>query len=390
MVDLWRNFLGYRICHVPWCRNLFHMSQPNYNFGLKCYFVREEINKALNKLHADIERLFQFHRQGPFKHSFKAFDVVNWPNFPSSEIERLVKDGHRLGLELLPLWERAQYFQNELKGELEAELFWIRHKASLESDDSDLESLAVSFFENPEQVHESDYRLLIETMDAKHGDNPLGVRSFVRNFSDSAKPEQKQEVKEFFEKFHLDWVATPGNRDYEEVEPRKIDREATQRIFPDAPVWNVGFTLNQACIDSYLAALRQLALYLNTKASTRGEIDVAKPNELVATLEDAIEFYVLTSGSDPSDYREEIDKLKKRLGGNTKNGFLKNFVILGRFKPVQTFERDGEHRAQNAFCAFALFEKMLASDFLEENERRAFLADMNRRSLTRINLNTKE
>ena len=400
MVDLWRNFFGYRISHFARSQ-IFTMSQPNYKFGLKCIYVRQEINLELNQFARRIETLLKFHSEFAYQDRFKAFDVVHWSQIPISQLKLLEDYGHPWGQKLFNLCREVNEFHYSLKRELEEEIFWVNTIESFDSKISpkrdELEKLVRELFSTPGYVLESTSEALLHFMsDRLQCQTPKLVFGQGNRFA--------SQVMSLLDRFFAparsialaDLSKTLGelfesNRDelktaFEGIKKGSQNvsfasefatQNANARAEVHAKHGNEGFTVNEYNVNGYINSLKLLGAYLEFISSELREIDITREEDrfLITVQEAADYFYSLGVAGEDDGKEAGVQAERKKMQGNSKRGLLAGLRSPKEILPVLSFAPKKGPRPQKGYCVYELFEKLCPA-FFKKSERDDFLQNM--------------
>ena len=379
------------------------MSQPNYEFGLKCRYVRQEINVELNRFARQVETLVRFHEPPRYQHRFKAFDIVHWPHFPVPQLDLLIKHDHPWGVKLFQKYEAVNAVHHLLKRELESEIYWTvtinRFDSGEASNLEELEGLVRTLFgtsayvshsaletildfmcenlscEVPECTfgRESEYSSrVIEILDRFFkGGNSSAVSGMSRTL-DAVFDSHRQKLKREFDALKADARSAVKHK----CEFASQNIEARIHLGLDAR-GNEGFTVNQHNEYEYVSSLKLLWGFLETISNSSGEIDVLREeDEFLITVHEAADYFDTLGHAEFDKKKEErVAKERSNMQGNSRRGKLAGLDSVKQILPVLTFTPEKTPRPQNGYCVYEVFEK-LCPDFFEKLQRDHFLRDM--------------
>ncbi len=417
------------------------MSQPNYEFGLKCLFARREINARLNEFHIQVSRLVDFHSKGPYELSFKSFDVISWPGLKHVGKPALLlkESGHPAGKQLVRLLSKADECHYRLCQDFEDEVSFIKTFELFEKlwQADELKDLVEEILKNTEIIHSADYEALVELIandsrmsiakrqvepfdqiriqdtSREHPENENAADRFIRDNAPKLKQILKsilsdspltiapridntvkqpstvpsaafrEIIKELAKKVpsHPFTLLVDGDRD----KRIQANRKAAAEVGYSHRVRNDGYSLSKHSIRNYLEALRSLNALMETLKSQNDKIDIARPeDELLITARDVAEFIASKIGGVHNpDFHEDVEKILKTLQSNVKRGILSSLKIRGKVAPAKE-SREIQQRKQNGFYITDFLEILVLTKQIDDAECEQFLKEMNGRALDRF------
>lgn len=394
------------------------MSGPNYQFGLKCIFVRREVNERINQFAKQVEALVYFHKTIQYESRFSAYDVVAWPQFPQQQVRILVDADHPFGNEVIDHWNKVDYTHYLLKRDVEEETSCMSPICEFVEKQEELtdlnrlrsivEILRSEFGSRSGYLNTQQDEVLTDffckTIQARRQKSSIYPEDDKTAFFKQPNPaELSQLQKTLREILRPSFMPIPHSRNTrnaadvfgEEWEARFQMNQNARISLGLKFQWNEGFTLCDATTERYIQNLNLLGVYLDAK-KVDGLIDVTRPeDELLVTIEEVADF-ITGPLVDPGDGSADEEKAAKEkaakeeamvakvrlIKSNSSRGLIAGLETRQRIRPLLNFEPSKRSNPQDGYCAYELSDKLVPKIIGQEDKER-FLEDMHDRSIRR-------